>query len=195
VGYIQKVKLLAALRKIVASSEIWYHLTDRAKFKLDPKFAPADNAFAIEDRSGRPGIYLAPDIERWVNGKGYWRPFVVEFHVDPSVLNAPGVHGRWGGEMFVLASLFDKITIQRVIPLDAYCREKFGDYGWMESAIGKEFDTGNPIKEHESGTPYKDPFSNGYKYNGKDVRDMSLTETQELKRQLRLGVKLKRKYS
>jgi hypothetical protein len=31
------------------ASSLWYHLTDRSKFKLDPKFKPADNAVAIED--------------------------------------------------------------------------------------------------------------------------------------------------
>jgi hypothetical protein len=89
-------------------------LTDRAKFKLNPKFAPADNAVAIEDRSGVPGIYLGTDVEKWVNGFGYWRPFVVEFKVDPSVLKDPGVHGRYGGEMFVPATSFDKLSIVRV---------------------------------------------------------------------------------
>jgi hypothetical protein len=176
VSFLQKVQCHQAT---AAETKMWYHLTDRAKFKLDPKFAPADNAVALEDRSGRPGIYLAPDVEKWVNGHGYWRPFVVEFHVDPSVLNAPGVHGRWGGEMFVPSSLFDKITLQRIIPIDAYCREQFGEYGWIETAIGQEFDTGNPITETH-GYPFR-----GYKYKGQDVRDMSSAETLRLKQQLR----------
>lgn len=46
---------------------------------------------SIVDRSGRPGIYIATDVEGWLNGHGYWRPFVVEFEVDD------------GGEMFIPA--------------------------------------------------------------------------------------------
>jgi hypothetical protein len=153
----------------------WYHLTDRARFKLDPNFAPADNAIAIVDRSGRPGIYLGEDVEVWVNGHGYWRPFVVVFQVDPSVVNDPGVHGRYGREMFVPASSFDKLTIERVIPLDAYAREVYGESGWIESNLGVEFDTGKPIQER-----YK-----GYHYPGPDVRVMSQAEVARLKKQLR----------
>jgi len=153
----------------------WYHLTDRARFKLDPNFEPSDNAVAIEDRSGRPGIYLGQSVEKWVNGFGYWRPFVVEFKVDPSVVNDPGVHGRYGGEMFVPASSFDKLTILRVIPIDAYAREEFGEPGWIESDLGVEFDTGAPLQAR-----YK-----GYRYPGPDVRQMSPDEVARLKKQMR----------
>ena len=174
-----------AARSLVASST-WYHLTERAKFKLDPKFAPADNAVAIEDRSGRPGIYLGSDVERWVNGFGYWRPFVVEFKVDPSVVNDPGVHGRYGGEMFVPAESFGKLTIQRVIPIDAYAREQYGEPGWIEDALGIEFDTGQPIPQR--GQPgYAEAYKKykGYHYPGPDVRVMPSTEVARLKKQLR----------
>ncbi len=126
-------------------SSTWYHLTDRAKFKLDMKFMPGDNSIGVVDRSGRPGIYLAPDVEPWLNGQGYWRPFVAEFGVDPSVRDDPGVHGRWGGEMFVPAASFGKLVLQRVIPLDAHAREVYGDYGWIEEALGRTFDTNEPV--------------------------------------------------
>lgn len=174
-----------AVRYLVANS-IWYHLTDRAKFKLDPKFAPADNAFAIEDRSGQPGIYLGPDVERWVNGYGYWRPFVVEVKVDSSVMSDPGVHGRYGGELFVPATAFDKLTIQRIIPLDAYAREQYGEPGWIESALEVEFDTGNPIPS--PGSPgWSEAYKKyrGYRYPGPDVRKMPSFDVNRLKKQLR----------
>ena len=152
----------------------WYHLTDRARFKLDKKFTPADNAVAIEDRSGRSGIYLGRSVEKWLNGFGYWRPFVVEFKVDPSVVNDPGVHGRYGGELFVPASSFDKLTIERVIPIDAYAREEFGEPGWIEDSLGVEFDTGNPIAKN-----YR-----GYHYQGPDVRAMPAAAIARLKKEL-----------
>jgi hypothetical protein len=167
-----------ALEEATDQPNLWYHLTDRARFKLDPRFAPEDNAIAIVDRSGRPGIYIGQDVERWVNGYNYWRPFVVEFDVDPSVVEDPGVHGRYGGEMFVPATSFDKLTIQRVIPLDAHAREVFGDAGWIEGELGIEFDTGDPIRPgHRS---YR-----GYRYPGPDVRDMPSTDANLLKKQLR----------
>lgn len=161
----------------------WYHLTDKARFRLDPQFAPADNTFAMEDRSGRPGIYLAPDVERWVNGHGYWRPFVVEVTVDPEVFRLPGVSGRWGGELFVPAALFDYVKVARVIPLDAYAREQFGAHGWVESALRREFDTSRPIPAWGAPGVSLYPFR-GYRYSGPDVREMPLPEVQRLKRDL-----------
>ena len=156
---------------------LMYHLTDRAKFKLDPKFAPSDNAVAIEDRSGRPGIYLGQSVEKWVNGFGYWRPFVVEIKVDPSVVSDPGVHGRYGGELFVPSASFNKLAVLRVIPIDAHAREQFGEPGWIESAIGATFDTQQPIPRNA-----RYP---GYRYPGPDVREMPATDVARLKKQLR----------
>jgi len=152
-------------------------LTDRSKFKLDATFKPADAAIAIEDRSGRPGIYLGQSVEKWVNGYGYWRPFVVEFRVDPSIVNDPGVHGRYGGEMFVPATSFDKLSIVRVIPLDAYARENYGEPGWIEGELGAEFDTGKPIAR---GQRYP-----RYRYPGPDVRSMPSNVVARLKKELR----------
>ena len=166
------------------AGSVMYHLTDNAKFKLNPKYAPEDNSISIDDRSGRPGIYLGADVEKWVNGFGYWRPFVVEFEVDPSVKDDPGVGGRWGGELFVPASSFDKLTIKRVIPLDAHAREEFGEYGWIEEALGLEFDTGNPIPQSSGmGRPSRPPP--GYRYPGPDVRKMPSADANRLKKDLR----------
>ncbi len=170
----------------VGPAAVWYHLTDRPKFKLDPKFTPSDNAIAIEDRSGRPGIYLGQSVEKWVNGFGYWRPFVVEFRVDPSVVNDPGVHGRYGGEMFVPATSFNKLAIQRVIPIDAYARENYGEPGWIESSLGVEFDTGDPIVEPgRPGWAEAQKKYRGYRYSGPDVRTMPPADAARLKKQLR----------
>ena len=169
------------------ATERWYHLTDRAKFKLDPRHAPADNTISIEDRSGRPGIYLAPTdgVEAWVNGKGYWRPFLVEIEVDPSVFADPGVHGRWGGERFIPAASFGKLRVARVIPLDAFAREQYGDYGWIETYAGTTFDTGAPIPAGYGSR------LRGYRYEGPDVRAMTPEQIREHKRRLRAFVKMR----
>lgn len=152
----------------------FYHLTDNPKFTLDPNYAPQDNSISINDRSGRKGIYLAPDIEPWINAHGYLRPYVAEFEVDPSALKEPGVHGRWAGEKFIPNSSYGKLKLNRVIPTDAYAREVYGGHGWIEERAEKEFDTGKPIKGF-AGYPFK-----GYRYDGKDVRDMSPEEIKNL---------------
>lgn len=169
-----------AARYLLGSSA-WYHLTDRAKFKLDPKFTPADNSVAIVDRSGN----LGQSVEKWVNGYNYWRPFVVEVKVDESVTKDPGVHGRYGGEMFVPATSFDKLKVERVIPIDAYCRENYHEFGWIEDDLGVMFDTGEPIPKE--GTPeYAEAKKklHGYHYPGPDVRSMPSAEASKLKKDL-----------
>lgn len=182
-----KEAVLAALQVVVAAKDktLWYHLTGRSKFKLDKKFTPEDNSLSLVDRSGRPGIYLSQDVDAWVIGKGYWRPFVVEFKVDPSVKDDPGIHGKWGGEMFIPASSFKKLTIQRVIPLDAYAREKYGEYGWIEMDMEEEFDTGKPIEKGSWGRPKDQEHLQGYQYPGPDVRNMPAADTRRLKQHLR----------
>lgn len=163
-----------------------YHITSKAKFKLDPNFEPQDNAISISPRIGHKGIYLTPDVERWVNGYGYIRPFVAEILADPSALEHDRL-GRWGGEIFVPADQFHKLKVNRVIPLDAYVREKFGEHGWIERSSGHEFDTGNAIPGRDYNKPYTSPFK-GYTYDG-DVRDMSRDEVQRMRRHFNAGHK------
>jgi len=166
----------------LSAGQHYYHLTAKARFKLNPKFAPADHSISIVDRSGRPGIYITQDVERWVNGYGYLRPFLVELIVDPTVKDDPGIHGRWGGELFVPASSFDKLKIKRVIPIDAYVRETYGAHGWVESAIGREFDTEEPIPEQRMFGPRVDPYPfRGWRYSGPDVRNMPSSDTKRLR--------------
>ncbi len=154
----------------------FYHITDNSNFQLDPTHAPEDNAISIVDRSGNQGIYLARDVEKWVNGHGYVRPFVAEIVVDPSALEHDTV-SRWGGEVFIPADQFDKIKVSRVIPLDAWAREEFGMHGWFERSLGYEFDTGEKI----TATDWETPFGRAYRYP-KDTREMSAQEIDRIKR-------------
>ncbi len=158
-----------------------YHITDKSRFKLDPAYEPQDNAISIEDRSGRKGIYTAPSVESWVNGHGYARPFVAELHVPKSV--ADKLSGRWGGEKFIPAEHFDKVRLGRVIPIDAHAREQYGEYGWFEGESGEEFDTGKKI-DASARSPFK-----GYKYAGKDAREMSPEEVKTLRARFKAGYK------
>ena len=178
-----RVALRFASGRTKRAGQTWYHLTDKANFKLNPKHTPEDNSVSIEDRSGQLGIYLGSDVEKWVNGYGYWRPFVVEFDVDPTVKEDPGVHGRWGGELFVPATSFDKISIKRVIPIDAWARENYGDFGWVEAFHLRRFDTGEPIETAGWGRLLNPP--KGYRYPGPDVRQMPAGDVKRLKKDLR----------
>jgi hypothetical protein len=175
------------------SDQFMYHLTDKPKFKPNPEFAPEDNAVAIEDRSGQKGIYLAKDPAAWVAGHGYVRPYVAEFKVDPAVEKSPGVHGRYGGEMFVPGGQFDKIKLNRVIPLDAHAREEYGGPGWIEEHHGTEFDTGKPIENPGWNAPVSAHYPyRGYHYPGPDVRDMPKEQTDEHRKRWRAYLKDRR---
>lgn len=163
-----------------------FHITNKAKFKLDPNYAPTDNSTSMFDRSGHPGIYLTRDVEKWVNGHGYIRPFVAEIHADPSALEHDKV-GRWGGEVFVPADQFHKLKVHRVVPLDAIARETYGAHGWIERSHGHEFDSGQKITAKNWEYPYRD-----YQYPG-DVRSMSADEVKKLRQHFAFGYKARLK--
>lgn len=155
-----------------------YHLTDAAQFKLNPKKVPADNALAINERTA-PGLYVAKDrrgVETWVNGYGYLRPFVVELDVPEDVLTDE----RWGNEGFIPAEHFDKVEVKRVIPTDAFARETYNDYGWVETELGSRFDDGMPVPERRLFQAYEG-LPAGWRYEGPDVRDMAPAEVKRLK--------------
>jgi hypothetical protein len=164
-----------------------YHITNKANFKLNPNFAPQDNAFSIQDRSGHKGIYLTPNVESWVNGHGYARPFVAEIYADPSALEHDRI-GRWGGEIFIPADQFDKLKVNRVVPLDVIAREQYGVHGWIESSHGHEFDTGKEITAKGWERPFKD-----YTYD-RDARNMSRDEVKQINQHFKVGHKARLKY-
>lgn len=164
-----------------------YHITNKANFKLNPNYAPEDNSIAIFSRAGHKGIYLTRDVEPWVNGHDYMRPFVAEIYADPSALDHDTV-GRWGGEIFVPADQFNKLKVNRVIPLDAIAREQYGTHGWIEGSHGHEFDTGKEITAKDyRGYPFK-----GYKYD-KDARNMTGDEVKQIRQHFNVGYKARLK--
>lgn len=152
--------------RVIAGMVTYWHLTDKANFKLDPKKVPNDNAIAIYERTA-PGLYLAKNLEPWINGHGYIRPYAAEVEVPESAL----VDERWGGEKFLPAANFDKARIVRVIPIDAYAREVYEEHGWIEDRMGTTFDTDEPIP-----TGWRPTRLPGYRYTGPDVREMSKDE-------------------
>lgn len=144
---------------------ILYHLTAKVDFRLDPKKRPQNNT--TMGGTLEPGIFLCRDVETWANGYGYWQPWVVEFEVPDAVLSGSISRG-YGGEVYVPAEFYPQLRILRVLPIDAYCREKFQDWGWTEDATGLTFDTEEPLPPKEKGSwsdhgrfPYP-----GYRYHG-----------------------------
>lgn len=136
--------------------EVLYHITDRHHFALDPEYAPQDNSFAIEDRSGRRGLYLTDSPDRW-RANGYHRPYVAEVHVPRGLAE----DGRWHGEKFLPAEHYDKASVPRVMPFDEHQRERWGGTGTIEEGLG---------------SPASTP-------SGKDVRDFTPDEhTEHLRR-------------
>lgn len=115
-----------------------------------------------------PGIFLTKDVEPWLNGYGYWRPYVSEIEAPDDLDKYDGVVGGYSGEAYVPAQHFDKLKVKRTIPVDAYGREEFGDHGWVESNQGQDFQTGEPITPAEGNMR---PFAewgekSNYKYPG-----------------------------
>lgn len=157
---------VADTSRTAATSGTFYHLTDEVDFRLDPQHRPQNNTTLGGDWSV-PGIFVSPSPERWLNGYGYWRPWVVEIEVPP------GLEGVWDGgygdETFIPATAFDRIRVTRVLPLDGYCREEYGDYGWTETHFGRTFDTDEPIPAKEWDKPYPKPPAG---YRSPDARQM-----------------------
>lgn len=161
----------ARQRKLVNANTIrcattYYHITDKPDFKLNPRFRPQNNTTLGGDSA--PGIYLSRDPEPWLNGYGYWRPYVAEIEGPDDLHEHEGVIGGYGGETYVPAQHFPSLQVKRTIPLDAYCREHYGDYGWTENDFGTDFHTGEPITPSQGNiVPFKE--FNGpvtYRYPG-----------------------------
>lgn len=152
--------LLAQWR--TASSGGLYHIADDINFTPDPTYHPENNTTLGGDWP-EPGIFLTRSPESWLNGFGYWRPWIVEFS---------GAEGSdFGNEVFVPATNFGQMRITRVMALDGWCREEFGEWGWTEDYFETYYDTFEPIPEEEFRYP-----SGGYRsgswsgYQAPDVR-------------------------
>lgn len=131
-----------AVQKAAVSNSYRYHLTSKVDFKLDPKKRPENNTTLGGD--WQPGIFLTtPDgIGHWAQGYGYWRPWVVEFDIG----SAKPLFEE-GYEAFYTAEEYPKIRVLRVLPLDAFCREQYGAWGWTEEDTGLTFDTMEPYED------------------------------------------------
>lgn len=146
---------------------IVYHLTDRADFKLDPKYAPELNSLAGGLAKDPPkGLFVTERPESWFNGYDYVRPFVAEIEMPGDATNK----GAFENEDFLPADRFTDAKVLRLIPTDEYVREKFRDYGWFEGWR----DNRQPWDRLDL-----DP---NYRYEGPDVREMAPEQVAALKK-------------
>lgn len=119
-------------------SASYYHITDNPDFKPDPSFKPENNGTL--GGNFPEGLFVSQHPEHWMQGHGYFRPYVSEIDVPDDV-------GRdfSNSERHIPADQFDKIKVKRTMPVDAYGREVNKEHGWVESETGKDFENGSDL--------------------------------------------------
>lgn len=122
----------------------YYHITDNPDFKPDPNHAPENNG--TMGGNFDPGLFVSKDPSHWMQGYGYWRPYVSELDVPDDV----GDNFQNSPERFIKPEDYDKLQVKRTIPIDAYAREQYGEYGWTEEDSGKDLHTGEPLSPSNS---------------------------------------------
>lgn len=116
-----------ALKTIHAAEEttgppprILYHLTDNPNFQLDPEIEPQAALTIPEIRMGLgPGIYMTSDPDYWAREHQYIRPYVAEIEVPEPIWGRDQwekQYGNYGPEVFIPASMYDKLKVRRVRP-------------------------------------------------------------------------------
>jgi hypothetical protein len=109
-----------------------WHLTSDPHFVANPESQPEWNSLA-GDLMGdaRPkGLFVTESPEYWMQAHGYERPYVAQ--VEGTVTNPPGSVMHKGREEFMQGA----VKTVRVLTIDEYAREVFGDVGWVEDYFG-----------------------------------------------------------
>lgn len=137
----------------------YWHITDNPDFQPDPTFRPENNGTLGGHFS--PGLFVSQYPEHWMQGYGYWRPYVSEIDV-------PDETGRDfdNSERFITPDQYDKIKVKRTIPIDAFAREQYGESGWVESHHGEDFETGEKFTDKRPMGLDVYKKTPGYKYPG-----------------------------
>ncbi|PWT91552.1 MAG: hypothetical protein C5B54_05065, partial [Acidobacteria bacterium] len=138
-----------------------WHLTADPHFTPDPHFKPFLNRIFISDLMRDPkdqpaGLFVTDKPEYWMQAHGYERPYVAE--IEGPVTNPPG-SVRVGHEDFMQAPM----KTVRVLPIDEYAKEKFGEQGWVS-------------EWHAPPRRFGDPIPRFRNYQGRPVSEMSPAE-------------------
>jgi len=141
-----------------------WHLTTDPRFVPDTTRQPDLNRIFLSDLlnpQARPaGVFVTDSPEYWMQAHGYERPYVAEIEgiVTPP---QPGA-ARVGHEEFMQG----EVKTLRVLTIDEYAREVFGEGGWVEEYFSSEYH------------PKKMPKG----YVGRPVSDMTPAEIAEWER-------------
>lgn len=137
----------------------YWHITDHPDFKPDPNFRPENNSTL--GGHFNPGLFVSQHPEHWMQSYGYYRPYLSEIDVPDEV-------GRDfdNSERFITPDQYDKIKVERTIPIDAYGREQYGQSGWVESNYGEDFETGEKFTDYQPMSRDLYKKTPGYKYPG-----------------------------
>lgn len=137
----------------------YWHLTDNPDFRPDPTHSPELNTTMGGDM--KPGLFLTRDPSHWMQGYGYWRPYVSEIEAPDDV----GLGSHLSPERYVPADQYHQLQVKRTIPIDAYSREHYNEPGWVEDDSGHDFQSGLPL-EPAPGGYHKRNWDGKYQYPG-----------------------------
>lgn len=137
----------------------YWHLTDNPDFRPDPTHSPELNTTMGGDM--KPGLFLTRDPSHWMQGYGYWRPYVSEIEAPDDV----GLGSHLSPERYVPADQYHQLQVKRTIPIDAYSREHYNEPGWVEGDSGHDFQSGLPL-EPAPGGYHKRNWDGKYQYPG-----------------------------
>ena len=138
----------------------YWHITDHPDFKPDPSFRPENNGTLGGNFS--PGLFVSQNPEHWMQGYGYYRPYLSEIDVPDGV----GDDFHNSPERFIKPEHYDQLTVRRTIPIDAYTREKWGESGPVENSAGEDFETGEKFTDRQPMSLDVHKKTPGYKYPG-----------------------------
>lgn len=138
----------------------YWHLTDNPDFRPDPTFRPENNGTL--GGNFNPGLFVSQHPNHWMQSYGYYRPYVSEIDVPDEV----GRDFHNSPERFITPDQYDKITVKRTIPIDAYTREQYGESGPVESSLGEDFETGEKFTDYQPMSRDLYKKTPGYKYPG-----------------------------
>jgi hypothetical protein len=129
-----------------------WHLTSNPTFAPDPAFKPELNSLA-GDLMGdnRPaGLFVTEQPEFWMQAHGYERPYVAQ--VEGTVTNPRGstMYGPTREEF-----MQGEMKTVRVLTIDEYAREVYGEAGWVEDFHGEGPKRGT-IPKNYVGRPVSD---------------------------------------
>lgn len=151
-----------------------WHLTSDPHFTPDPNRKPDLNRVFISDLMMDPkdlpaGLFVTDSPESWMEGHGYERPYVaeVEGQIGPPQAGA----ARVGHEQFMQGEM----RTLRVLTIDEYARETFGEPGWVEEYFA-------PIRMFGDAPRKKMPKN----YVGRPVSDMTPAEIKDWERKFKL---------